>query len=196
MHKEVKKHIMTETELFWLSYQTCQWWNATIIQSERFFDVLYKKHGGTPWNNEYANSMFVAERMYLIMSVYHSIENLQKIDIELQRKNDFSMKNVLQEIEKVASFDDIKNLRDMNEHHLDYLVKKGRKQDELLSKIKNDDEEFQRSALWTHINHDEDTVYIGKVNIKQLLIAMKEKLPIVRDKTKEIFDNGLWGKTK
>ena len=125
MRKNVKNHVMTNNQLLLLSYQTCQWWNASLIQAKRFLDVLDKNRGGTPWEDGNENSMFIAERMFLITSIHHAIENLQKLDIELQRNEDYTIRKVLQLIEAVASLEDIKNLRDMNEHSLDYLVDKG-----------------------------------------------------------------------
>ena len=74
---------MTSTQLFILSMQTCQWWNAVFIQAKRFFDILESDHGGTPWDEGNSNSMFVAERMFLITALHHAIENLQKLNIEL-----------------------------------------------------------------------------------------------------------------
>ena len=193
MRKEVKKQEMTSTQLFLLSYQTCQWWNAVIIQAQRFFDVLEKEHGGTPWDNGDENSMFIAERMFLITAIYHAIENLQKFDVELQRNNDYSMKSVLQEIEKVALFDDIKNLRDMNEHGLDYLVNKGRKQEQFHSTVIKDDYKIITTAAWTHINGDKKMILLGNVQVDKLLIVMKKQLEAVRDKTKEVFNKELVG---
>lgn len=108
MHKDIKEKEMTSTQRYLLAYQTCQWWNAVFVQAKRFFDVLDENHGGTPWDQGDANSMFVAERMFLIMAIYHAIEDLEKLDYECQRKGDASFQPVLQRIETVASLKDIK----------------------------------------------------------------------------------------
>ena len=192
MRNDIKKHQMTGGELFWLAYRTCQWWNAVIIQGKRFLDVLGDDHGGIPWGND-KNCMFVAERMFLITAIYHAIVNLQKLNIELKRDNDISMENVLDEIEKVVAFEKIKNLRDMNEHDLDYLVKMGRKQQDYVSFVEKDGVKIVTSAAWTHINDDEEMILLGNVEIDKLLLAMKKQLPIVSNKTKEIFDKGMMG---
>ena len=92
MRKDIKEKEMTSTQRFLLAYQTCQWWNAVFIQAKRFFDVLDESHGGTPWDQGDANSMFVAERMFLIMAVYHAIEDLEKLDTEkypMKIRNDY-----------------------------------------------------------------------------------------------------------
>lgn len=192
MHKDVRKHKMTDGELFWLSYRTYQWWNATIIQGKRFLNVLSDDHGGIPWNND-KNCMFVAERMFLITAVYHAIVNLQKLSIELQRNNDMSMEAILNNIEKVVTFDKIKNLRDMNEHDLDYLVKKGQKQQDFSSHFEKDGIKFTTTAAWTHVDNDAEMILLGNVEIDKLLLVMKKHLLEVSEKTKEIFDKGMMG---
>ena len=95
MRKNIKESEMTSTQLFILSMQTCQWWNAVFVQAKRFFEVLEINHGGTPWDESEDNSMFVAERMFLITALHHAIENLQKLNVELQRKNDKQVRLIL-----------------------------------------------------------------------------------------------------
>lgn len=194
MHKKVKDAEMTSTQLFILSMQTCQWWNAVFIQAKRFFDILESDHGGTPWDEGNANSLFVAERMFLITALHHGIENLQKLNIELQRKNDNTFQTVVDAIEVVAPLEDIKNLRDMNEHGLDYLVDKGRKQDDYRKTVKKGDYKIHTTAAWTHVHGDAKVILLGNVEIDNLLLVMKEQLPIVKAKTKEIFENSLYAK--
>lgn len=192
MHKKVKEAEMTSTQLFILSMQTCQWWNAVFVQAKRFFEVLENDHGGTPWDEGDANSMFVAERMFLITALHHAIQNLQKLNIESQRNNDSTFQTVLDAIEMVAPLEDIKNLRDMNEHGLDYLVDKGRKQEDFRKTVKKGDYEIHTTATWTHVHGDAKVILLGNVEIDNLLLVMKENLPIVKTKTKEIFEKSLY----
>lgn len=194
MHKNVKETKMNETQLFILSMQTCQWWNAVFIQAKRFFEILESDHGGTPWDEGNANSMFVAERMFLITALHHAIENSQKLNIELQRNNDNTFQTVLDAIETVASLQDIKNLRDMNEHGLDYLVDKGRRQADFRKTVKKGDYEIHTTAAWTHVHGDAKAILLGTVAIDNLLLVMKSQLPIVKEKTKQIFDKSLYEK--
>ena len=194
MQKDVEKTQMTSTQLFILSMQTCQWWNAVFIQAKRFFDILESDHGGTPWDEGNSNSMFVAERMFLITALHHTIENLQKLNIELQRNNDATFQAVLDAIETVASLEDIKNLRDMNEHGLDYLVDKGRKQDDYRKTVEKGEYKIHTTAAWTHVHGDANLILLGNVEIDKLLLVMKEQLPIVKAKTKEIFENSLYAR--
>ena len=194
MQKDVEKTQMTSTQLFILSMQTCQWWNAVFIQAKRFFDILESDHGGTPWDEGNSNSMFVAERMFLITALHHAIENLQKLNIELQRNNDATFQAVLDAIELVAPLEDIKNLRDMNEHGLDYLVDKGKKQDDYRKTVEKGDYRIHTTAAWTHVYGDAELILLGNVEIDKLLLVMKEQLPIVKAKTKEIFENSLYAR--
>ena len=194
MHKNVKETKMNETQLFILSMQTCQWWNAVFVQAKRFFEVLEINHGGTPWDESEDNSMFVVERMFLITALHHAIENLQKLNIELQRKNDNTFQPVLDAIELVAPLEDIKNLRDMNEHGLDYLVDRGRKQDDYRKTVEKGDYRIHTTAAWTHVHGDAKVILLGNVEIDTLLLVMKEQLPIVKAKTKEIFENSLYAR--
>lgn len=184
---------MTSTQLWILSSQTCQWWNAVFIQAKRFLDVLNDDHGGTPWDNSDANSIFLAERMFLIVAIYHAIEDLEKLDVECQRFGDYSFQAILQAIEAVAPLEDIKNLRDMNEHSLDYLVEKGRKQSEFRTVVRKNGTEILTTAAWTHINGDAGMFLLGNIEIDKLLLTMKQQLPVVQAKTEELFEKGMLG---
>lgn len=184
---------MTSTQRILLAEQTCQWWNAVFVQAKRFFDLLENDRGGTPWESDSTNRVFVAERLFLITAIYHAIENLEKLGYELQRQGDTSLQSVLQAIEKIAPLQDIKNLRDMNEHSLDYLVDKGRKQSDFRTTVEKNGYSILTTAAWTHVHGDAHAILLGNVEIDKLLLVMKEQLSFVRQKTKEVFDNELKG---
>ena len=179
---------MNGEQLLHLSYQTCQWWNAVFVQARRFLDASEASHGGTPWDEENEGSMLVVERMFFITAIYHAIEDLRKLEIEMQRRNDNSLQPVLESIQAVASFEDIKNMRDMNEHGLDYLVGKGQKPDQYQLTVHREHYKLTTTPAWTFINGNEGIMLFGNVEIIKLLSTMKEHLPLVREKTKEIFN--------
>ena len=135
--------------------------------------------------------MFVAERMFLITAIHHAIEDLEKLDCERQREGDTSLRSVLQKIEIVAPLQDIKNLRDMNEHHLDYLMGKGRKQSQFQTSVEKNGFEIFTTPTWTIIHHDAQMIMVGNIELDKLIIVMKEQLPFFREKTKEIFKQEL-----
>lgn len=188
MRKDIKEKIMTSTQRFLLAYQTCQWWNAVFIQAKRFIDVLDESNGKEPWGSGGETSAFLAERAFLIMAIHHAIEDLEKLDIECQREGDASLQSVFQAIETVALLEDIKNLRDMNEHNLDYLLEKGKHQDLFRSVVEKNGYKIHTTAAWTIVHGDAKAMLLGTVEIDKLLLVMKEQLPFVRKKTKEIFD--------
>lgn len=190
MRKDIKEKEMTNIQRLLLSHQTCQWWNAVIVQAKRFLEVMKDDHGGDPWSNEY-DYIFIAERMFLITAIFHAVENLEKLDNELQRSGDTSLQTVMQDIEKVAPLQDIKNLRDMNEHGLDYLMNEGRKQDLFRTTVKKNEYTIYTTAAWTVDHGDAKTMLLGNVEIDKLLATMKKQLPFVQAKTKEVFEKEL-----
>ena len=190
MRKDIKEKEMTSTQRFLLSFQTCQWWNAVIVQAKRFLEVMQDDHGGDPWSNEYGY-IFIAERMFLITAIFHAVENLDKLDRELQRSGDTSLHTVIQAIENVASLQDIKNLRDMNEHGLEYLMNEGRKQDQFRTTVRKNEYTIHTTAYWTIVHGDAKIMLIGNVEIDKLLATMKKQLPFVQAKTKEIYEKEL-----
>ena len=123
----------------------------------------------------------------------HSSEDLEKLDYECQREGDVSLQAVLQAIETVAPLKDIKNLRDMNEHSLDYLLEEGQKQDQFRSLVEKDGYTIHTTASWTIVHGDAKIMFLGKVEIDKLLLVMKEQLPFVREKTKVLFEKELTG---
>ena len=188
MRKDIKEKEMTSTQRYLLAYQTCQWWNAVFIQAKRFTDVLDKSNGEEPWESGGETSAFLAERAFLIMAIHHAIEDLEKLDYECRREGDSSLQSVLQAIETVTSLEEIKNLRDMNEHNLDYLLGSGWKQDLFRSVVEKNGYIIHTTAAWTIVHGDAQTMLLGNVEIDKLLLVMKEQLPFVRKKTKEVFD--------
>lgn len=187
MQKDIKELILNEVQLELLSYRTCQWWNAVFVQARRFLDAFDADHGRDPWDEANKDVVLVSERMFFITAIHHAVEYLEKLNIELQRMGDLSLQTVLNSIEKVAPLKDIKNLRNMNEHGFEYLVEKGRNQDQFCSTVIKGSYKIQTNAAWTIVHGDAQTFLFGNVPIDKLLFVMKEQLPLVRVKTKEIF---------
>lgn len=179
MRKNVREKELTSRQLAFLAHRTCSWWNAVFIQAERFLDTFENDNDGDPWDIiTGAKQSFVAERMFLISAIYHAVELLEKLNIELNRVGDYSLQNVVNAIDKVAPLADIKNLRDMNEHYLDYLAELGQQK-----------EMFETTAAnWTILNGNSGVFRVGKIEIANLLMAMHEQLPLVRMKAKEVFE--------
>ena len=193
MHDRVKNQALNSGQLNILSVQTCQWWNAVFIQARRFLDDLKNDHGGTPWENDETNSVFVADRLFLIVAVYHAIESLEKLSIELQRNNDTALTDVLSAIYAVVPSKNIADLRNMNIHGLDYLSGQGFGQNHYQSEVNDGQYKIITTAAWTYSNGETKSLYIGNVPIDKLLVAMKAQFPKVKEKTEEVFNRTLFG---
>ena len=193
MRKEIEELELTDWQLEQLAHHTCQWWNAVLTQGKRFIDALQSDHGKEPWDKSNTNNMFVAERIFFITAIHHAIEYLQKLNIELQRADDWSLQNVLEAIEEVAPLQDILSLRNMNEHGLEYLLGKRRKQKEFISTAKTGDCAIKIPANMTFVHGGAQVFLLGNVPIDKLLSVMREQLPVVYLKTKGIHYKPLSG---
>ena len=188
MSKSVTNTPMTRNQLFLLSLHTYQWWESVFVQAKRFLNALKNDTGGTPWEDNNPHNLMIAERMFLITALHHVIEALEKLNVELLRNNDDALDKVLRAIDAVVPIQDIKNLRNMNEHSIEYLVGNGHKQDLFRTTIQTEHYNLTTTASWTMVLGDEQKIMIGNVPIDQLLVTMKAQTPIVREKTKEIFN--------
>ncbi len=177
MYDSVKSKTMTPQQLAQYAFETCQWWNMVFTQAKRFIDIHRNDCGQMPWDENASESGILVERLFLISSIHHAIEGIQKIDIELQRKNDTSLNSVIEAIEHVTSIQDIFDLRNMNEHSLDYLIDEGNKQDKYM----------KTGARWTIIRGDTNEFLLGNVDIDKLLPVMKEQSLYVKEKLKKVF---------
>lgn len=186
MDRATLEHEMTREELQVCAHHTCQWWNAVFVQARRFCEEFDNQQGVEPWTDEGAKRIFVPERMFLITAIFHAIEGLRKLDIELRRGNDDTFQDVLHRVFAVVSWDDIKELRHMNEHSLSYLVNEGHDQNKFVRTYANNEKEIQLPAVWTFLNGDMDMFLLGNVPIDKLLSIMKEQTPKVKKKLEEI----------
>lgn len=178
---------MTNDQLRIYVYHTCQWWNAVFVQGRRFLDAFEKEQGVDPWTEEGQTRIFVPERMFFISAIFHAIEGLEKLDLELRRTNDYTFSTVLEKIRSVVPWEDIKALRNMNEHSASYLVNEGFKQNEFIRTYRKDEHKVQIPANWTYLNGNNDTFLLGNVPVDKLIAVMKEQNDVVRNKAKEIF---------
>lgn len=186
MLKSVKEKVITREQLVHLAHQTCQWWSAVFIQAERFLTAMESNNGRLPW--EEGSTILIPERMFLITALHHAIEGLQKLDIELQRINDFSLQPVLEAVEKVVSVQDLVTLRNMNEHNLDYMIGEGNRQEKYETVLQAGDYKVATNAAWTVMIGSENVFSLGDVRIDQVLEVMKEQKQVVFHKAQEIVE--------
>ena len=189
MDPKTKAKEMTPRQLGRLAYQTCTWWNALFVQMDRCTQAMEKREFNWPFDGSSTadSTMITADRLFLIHAIYHAVEGIEKLDIELRRRDDPSFQPVLEAICSNAALEDIKDLRNMNEHNLSYLVGTGHAQERFASTVRAGNHTIRTNAFWSVIIGSTDTFLCGNVHIMKLLDAMKAQLPLVRRKTEEIF---------
>lgn len=183
-YDEIMNVEMSYDQISKLAYQTCQWWNSVFVQAKRFINAS-ENNDEMPWDD--SNATFIADRLFLIMAIYHSFEGIKKLNIELQRENDFSLDPVVKSLDNIVNFETIKQLRNMNEHGLDYLIGKGRAKNYYETTVETATRKIHTNAGMTIVWGDEDLFLFGKVPIDKLLLAMKDQFPLVKNKLEEIF---------
>ncbi|MBQ3023851.1 MAG: hypothetical protein IJD23_00910 [Spirochaetaceae bacterium] len=182
MNEKVKKKEISNEEFALLAYECCTWWNSVIIQYERFIDL--EENNDMPWDNP--NSIFISERLYLITVIHHAIEYLEKLNHELVKENCVVFEDVIKKIERVTSINDIINLRNMNEHRMDYSLKLGHKQNEFESSILLEKNKYKTNAFISFSRNG--CLFFGNVPIKELIEVIKSEIQFIRTQTKEIFN--------
>lgn len=188
MKEKVANHIMTGRQIAFLAYQTCEWWNEVIIQGRRFLRAFNSDHWIEPWEEKDSECSLNVERVMLAITIHHAIEDLEKLNIEMSRAGDHSLQVVLDAIDNTVPLQNIHDLRNMNEHGLEYMIEEGNKQKQFVSIAENNGYSVKTNAHTTVCVGEAKLLAIGNVNIDKLLLAMKEQLPFVRQKTKEIFE--------
>ena len=149
---------MSYDQISKLAYQTCQWWNSVFVQAKRFINAS-ENNDEMPWDD--SNATFIADRLFLIMAIYHSFEGIKKLNIELQRENDFSLDPVVKSLDNIVNFETIKQLRNMNEHGLDYLIGKGRAKNYYETTVETATRKIHTNAGMTIVWGDEDLFLFG-----------------------------------
>lgn len=189
MYKNAKAEKMNYSQLWVLSYQTLCWWKAVFIQGEKFIDKLENDSEVDPWASENdAVCPFPVERMFFITALYHAIEYLEKLHMEIGRDGDQTLQSVLDGIAAVTPLDDIKNLRNMNEHQIEYLMEKGHNQEKFQTEVRKGGYVIHTAATVTFVHGDIPVALIGNVEFDRLLLVMKEQFPLVKKKTKEVYN--------
>ncbi len=180
MNKKLKDKILTNKQIEFLAFHTCQWLNMLSVQTKRFF-AAFDSDKSLPFLFT-ANECFFPERIFLIMAISHTLENLQKLAIELEREGDTFLRDVITDIDKKYSIERIKDLRDMNEHFLDYISGTGLKPQKYM----------ETSPHRTLCNGEKNLFLFGNVEVIELLKTMREYRNAIKSKLYEIFTlNGI-----
>jgi len=178
---------MTNSQLYNLAYQTCCWWQSVFIQEKRFFDLYYSNdpNGNDPWDLDETKGVFIAEREFLIVSICNAVKLLEKLDTEIQYDRNLSLIPVINALSEIVPLDEIKTLRNMNVHRIEYMMGAGVKQSDFRSIVPVDDFLIDTDATITFGTGNE--VMLGKIPIHKLLPIMKDQFASVKKITNEIF---------
>lgn len=185
-----RKPPMSRRYLCFLALRTCQWCTAVLHQGKRFLDALESAGGRTPWE-ENDSSVFWVERVFLITAINHAIVNLECLNDELEQSGDTSFLPVLNAVATKEERQKIRECRNMNEHDIDYMTGQGRKQSQFISKVEKGNYLIETNAFFTYVDGNIGIFLIGNIEIDELLLRFKEKLPEIKAKTSEIFNCNL-----
>lgn len=167
-----------------LAARTCRWWNASLMQNKRFLEALSKKQTINPWQKKGAHDTAPIERYYLIMSIHQALDNLHRL-AEERREHCEAITEILEDIYSITSWDEINNLRNMNEH-IEYVLGKGNKQKEFGTSFLVGEERRLTTAAWTHIDEN-GVIWLGNVNASALLMKMEKHHEDIRRITKQVY---------
>ena len=159
-----------------------------MCQAHRFFDALEADNRPLPWDDSESFDMFLADKIFLITAIHHSIVNMEKLNAELINRGDTSFQGVLDSIATAEERKQIRIWRNMNEHDLDYLSNNGNYQKEFITTVKKGDYTFETNAFVTLIHGDAKIFLIGSIEIDKLLVRFKENMAQIQKKSKEIFE--------
>ncbi len=182
---------MTDEQLRLLALHTCQWCDAVLQQGKRFLNAFEATNGKLPWEEDDHSSMFLADKVFLITAIHHAIVNLERFNDELVQGGDSSFQPVLDAIATKEERQKIREWRNMNEHDIDYMLGRGRKQHGFVSKVKKENLEIETNAFTTYLNGNIGIFLIGSIEIDKLLIKFKDNLPSIKIKTEEVFNHTL-----
>ncbi len=177
-----------------IAHDAALWYKTVFLQYSRCFEQEHENAKfpfELSWNKEDALP-FNADKLFFLIAINHTLDYIQDLNKILDSKNDGRLDYIVQ---KLLFEDDfykkIKDLRNMNEHNIDYLILNGHNQSEFVSLIPCDSCSIitNANACW-RIGNDE---YIGNVNIEYIFNHMHEYRDEIIELLKTIFEEYVGG---
>lgn len=188
---EKKKREMGAKELALLALRTDQWCHMFLIQTGRFIDALEDGTGGSfPWEENDRSSLFIGDRMFLITALHHAIKSLRNMQEELARRGE-NVEVINSIIEKIGTqrlLNDIRALRNMNEHDLEYMTGNGKSPEKFVCTVEKNGCRYRTTAHATVVIGDARSFTIGNIQIGDLVEKMKGLMPKIDRICQEIFE--------
>ncbi len=182
---------MTARELAEVAVRTCQWVHIFRVQEKRFLDAFDKDRDGEyPWEGNDEVSLFVGDRIFMISAIHHVINGLDYLKKELNIRNESTkeIEAVLKEITGEEIRRDLKLLRNMNEHDIEYMTENGRKQDQLQRQFKKNGVTYSINAQWTFVDGEKEVFLIGNIDMIALASAVKNQIKNIDKICSQIFE--------
>ena len=103
----------------------------------------------------------------MISAIHHVINGLDYLKKELNVRDESTkeIEAVLKEIAGEEIRRDLKLLRNMNEHDMEYMTENGRKQDQLQRQIKKNGVTYSINAQWTFVDGEKEVFFIGNIDM-------------------------------
>ena len=182
---------MTARELAEVAVRTCQWVHIFRVQEKRFLEDFDRDRDGKyPWEGDDEVSLFVGDRIFMISAIHHVINGLDYLKKELNIRNESTkeIEAVLKEIAGEEIRRDLKLLRNMNEHDIEYMTENGRKQDQLQRQFKKNGVTYSINAQWTFVDGEKEVFLIGNIDMFELAKSVKKQIKNIDNICRQIFE--------
>lgn len=189
--REMNNREMNNQTLALLALRTAQWCHMFLIQTKRFIDAFNVGTEGTfPWEENDKSSIFLGDRLFFITALHHAVTNLNCVYKELKKRNEDveNLKTIIDTIVTEDMVKDIKDLRNMNEHDIDYMTKNGNSQKRFSSIVEKNNFRYQTNAHMTVLIGQAQSFTIGKIQIPELINKFKLQVPQIDTICEEVFE--------
>ena len=186
---------MTARELAEIAVRTCQWTHIFQVQVKRFLEDFDRKGDGVfPWEGDDEMSLFAGDRIFMISAIQHVINGLDYMKSELRLRNESTeqIEEILNHIAAEETRNNIKLLRNMNEHDIEYMAGNGRKQDQFVRQLKKNGIEYSINAHWTFIDGKNKVFLIGNIDVIALAKEVKKQSRNIDKLCSELFCKYYW----
>ena len=175
-----------------MAYEAAMWYKACFLRAVRFagantnFSAKSEEPFLLPWS-EHTEMPEMAERFFVIVAIDHTLTIIKDLDLALQSRNDYRLKEVKEELlDKDGFYNKIHQLRNANEHGTEYRLGIGRSQGSFCSTVSTKYGTFKTNPHWFFQIGDE--VFIGGVNFMDMLKHMQAS----RDRIIPLLEEICW----
>ena len=185
-----KENEMDNKTLALLAVRTDQWCHMFLIQAKRFLNAFDDDCSGTfPWQDSKGSSIYVGERLFLITALHHAIVNLNCMYKELKKRDENvdDLKLIVDMIARKDMLRDILDLRNMNEHDIDYMTGNGRSQKRFFSIVEKNNYRYQTNAHMTVRIEKAQSFSIGNIQVPEIIKKFQLQMPEIDNICERIF---------